>query len=251
VSLSDIFARFVAVIGGMALVMRRLTGGAPEPAWGSMPAIPAAKPQGSIPTLKMPTARGWTQGQTPVAAPGLKVNAFATGLKRVRWIHVLPNRDVLVAEAANTPAATVAGQRPMTAPSPTSLTQSGAGSRLSAGSISSRIRGRRRARYQLIATRRSGLGGCGERMEVGSSSPAAAPAARSRLGLANIRQRPSCAATARLGRCSAMGTARVRAFSIRARSSAMFAQQSLNNARWQCPRGSASCSKLSAAALGI
>jgi glucose/arabinose dehydrogenase len=100
VSLSDIFARFVAVIGGMALVMRRLTGGAPEPAWGSMPAIPAAKPQGSIPTLKMPTARGWTQGQTPVAAPGLKVNAFATGLKRVRWIHVLPNRDVLVAEAA-------------------------------------------------------------------------------------------------------------------------------------------------------
>ena len=47
----------------------------------------------------MPTARGWTDGQTPVAAPGLKVNAFATGLKHPRWIHVLPNGDVLVAEA--------------------------------------------------------------------------------------------------------------------------------------------------------
>ncbi len=47
----------------------------------------------------MPTARGWADGQTPVAAPGLKVNAFATGLKHPRWIHVLPNGDVLVAEA--------------------------------------------------------------------------------------------------------------------------------------------------------
>src|SRR6185312_13789505 len=61
--------------------------------------IPAAKPQGSIPTLKMPTARGWAPGQTPVAAPGLKVNAFATGLKHPRWIHLLPNGDVTVAEA--------------------------------------------------------------------------------------------------------------------------------------------------------
>ena len=38
-------------------------------------------------------------GQTPIAAPGLKVNAFAAGLKHPRWIHVLPNGDVLVAEA--------------------------------------------------------------------------------------------------------------------------------------------------------
>ena len=68
------------------------------PAWGSTPLVPAAKPQGSIPTLKMPTAKGWTDGQKPVAAPGLKVNAFATGLKHPRWINVLPNGDVLVAE---------------------------------------------------------------------------------------------------------------------------------------------------------
>jgi glucose/arabinose dehydrogenase len=87
------------VIGGAALQMRRLTGGSPEPAWGSAPAIPAARPQGSIPTLKMPTARGWSPGQTPTAAPGLAVNAFAAGLDHPRWIEVLPNGDVLIAEA--------------------------------------------------------------------------------------------------------------------------------------------------------
>jgi len=99
VSFSTIFARGVALIGGAALHMRRLTGGSHEPAWGSTPAIPAARPQGSIPTLKMPTARGWSAGQTPKAAPGLKVNAFASGLDHPRWIEVLPNGDVLIAEA--------------------------------------------------------------------------------------------------------------------------------------------------------
>ena len=102
---SDIFARVVALTGGTALVMRRLTEGSHEPAWGSSPAIPAAKPQGSIPTLKMPTARGWTEGQTPVAAPGLTVKAFAAGLDHPRWILVLPNGEVLVAEAMNMPRA--------------------------------------------------------------------------------------------------------------------------------------------------
>jgi glucose/arabinose dehydrogenase len=100
-SFSDIFARFVALIGGTALLARRLTQGLHEPAWGSSPVIPAARPQGSIPTLKMPTAKGWTDGQTPAAAPGLAVNALAAGLDHPRWIEVLPNGDVLVAEAMN------------------------------------------------------------------------------------------------------------------------------------------------------
>ncbi len=54
-------------------------------------------------TLKMPSARGWSPGQLPVAAPGLKVNAFATGLDHPRWVHVLPNGDVLVAESSSEP----------------------------------------------------------------------------------------------------------------------------------------------------
>ena len=76
---SGIFARIVALIGGAALLSRRLQDEAPQPAWGNAPFIPAAKPQGAIPTLKMPTAKGWSDGQKPTAAPGLKVNAFAFG----------------------------------------------------------------------------------------------------------------------------------------------------------------------------
>jgi glucose/arabinose dehydrogenase len=98
-SFSAIFARLVALIGGAALRWRRLRETAPEPAWGSAPAIPEAKPQGAIPTLKMPTAKGWADGQKPQAAPGLKVDAFARGLDHPRWIDVLPNGDVLVAES--------------------------------------------------------------------------------------------------------------------------------------------------------
>jgi glucose/arabinose dehydrogenase len=96
---SDTFARLVSLIGGAALLTRRLAEGSHEPAWGSSPTIPAARPQGSIPTLKMPTAMGWMEGQTPVAAAGLAVKAFAAGLDHPRWIEVLPNGDVLVAEA--------------------------------------------------------------------------------------------------------------------------------------------------------
>src|SRR3954467_12159031 len=96
---SSAFAKFVAVIGGAALVMRKIQGVPNEAAWGQAPAIPDAKPQGAIPTLKMPSARGWDEGQLPVAAPGLKVNAFATDLEHPRWIEVLPNGDVLIAES--------------------------------------------------------------------------------------------------------------------------------------------------------
>jgi hypothetical protein len=51
----------------------------------------------------MPTARGWQPGQAPAVAPGLKVNAFARELDHPRWIEVLPNGDVLVAEARSMP----------------------------------------------------------------------------------------------------------------------------------------------------
>ncbi|WP_127996806.1 PQQ-dependent sugar dehydrogenase [Piscinibacter defluvii] len=96
---AGLFAQVVAVVGDAARRWRRLQHGTPAMAVGTTPVIPAGRPQGSLPTLKMPTARGWATGQRPVAAPGLKVNAFATGLKHPRWIHVLPNGDVTVAEA--------------------------------------------------------------------------------------------------------------------------------------------------------
>ena len=109
-SFSSVFTRGVTLIGATMVAVRRLADGAPTPAWGSEPMIPAGKPQGALPTLKMPAAQGWADGQTPIAAPGLRVNAFATGLAHPRWIYVLPNGDVLVAEATMVPP-----------PSPTSL----------------------------------------------------------------------------------------------------------------------------------
>ena len=51
-----------------------------------------------IPTVQVAVAKGWSAGDKPVAAPGLAVAAFATGLNHPRWLYVLPNGDVLVAE---------------------------------------------------------------------------------------------------------------------------------------------------------
>jgi len=97
---TSLMARGVALVGQAALAWRKATqGDTPPPAIGGAPYIPTARPQGAVPTLKMPTARGWAPGHVPTAAPGLTVNAFATDLKHPRWIHVLPNGDVTVAEA--------------------------------------------------------------------------------------------------------------------------------------------------------
>ena len=93
----DFMARATSIIGGAMVMLRR--GAAPKSqAMGQQPAIPEAKKQG-IMTLKMPTAKGWEGDHKPTAAPGLKVNAFARDLRHPRWIEVLPNGDVLVAEA--------------------------------------------------------------------------------------------------------------------------------------------------------
>jgi glucose/arabinose dehydrogenase len=51
-----------------------------------------------IPTLDIAPAVGWPEGGKPVAAEGLAVTALATGLDHPRWLQVLPNGDVLVAE---------------------------------------------------------------------------------------------------------------------------------------------------------
>jgi glucose/arabinose dehydrogenase len=51
-----------------------------------------------IPTVHTAAAKGWAAGETPRPAPGMHVNAFASGLDHPRWIYVLPNGDALVAE---------------------------------------------------------------------------------------------------------------------------------------------------------
>lgn len=77
----------------------------PPPPWvlgyGAQPELPA--PQSSwMPTVNIAPALGWPEGTVPRGAPGTRVGAFARGLEHPRWLHVLPNGDVLVAET-NTP----------------------------------------------------------------------------------------------------------------------------------------------------
>ncbi|WP_339433702.1 MULTISPECIES: PQQ-dependent sugar dehydrogenase [unclassified Pseudomonas] len=51
-----------------------------------------------IPTVNIAPAVGWPDGAKPTAAAGTQVAAFAEGLDHPRWLYVLPNGDVLVAE---------------------------------------------------------------------------------------------------------------------------------------------------------
>jgi glucose/arabinose dehydrogenase len=93
---------FILVTGGLVvigalgafLLLRGDTAKFPETAgMGPSPIIKAL-----IPTIHIAPARGWPAGGKPIPANGLAVNAFATGLDHPRWLHVLPNGDVLVAE---------------------------------------------------------------------------------------------------------------------------------------------------------
>ncbi len=76
---------------------------------GATPVLPQPT-QSLIPTIQMAEAVGWADGELPVAASGLRVQAFASGLDHPRWLHVLPNGDVLVAES-NAPTDPVGGIR--------------------------------------------------------------------------------------------------------------------------------------------
>jgi glucose/arabinose dehydrogenase len=55
--------------------------------------------QSVLPTVKIASVVGWRNGALPVAAPGLQVSALERGLDHPRWLYVLPNGDILVAES--------------------------------------------------------------------------------------------------------------------------------------------------------
>ncbi|MBA3897085.1 MAG: sorbosone dehydrogenase family protein [Sphingomonadaceae bacterium] len=59
----------------------------------------------NFPTISVASVVGWRNGAKPTPAPGLSVNAFATGLDHPRWLYELPNGDVLVAETNSPPRA--------------------------------------------------------------------------------------------------------------------------------------------------
>ena len=64
---------------------------------GPSPQIPAPNTT-LIPTVNIAPAKAWPQGVLPKAAAGMSVNALASGLDHPRWLYVLPNGDILVAE---------------------------------------------------------------------------------------------------------------------------------------------------------
>ena len=64
---------------------------------GPTPALPPPD-RALFPAVEIAEAKGWPSGGKPIAAPGTVVSAFATGLDHPRWLYVLPNGDVLVAE---------------------------------------------------------------------------------------------------------------------------------------------------------
>jgi glucose/arabinose dehydrogenase len=68
-----------------------------EAGFGPQPQLPPPHPT-LLPTVKVADAVGWPAGAKPTPAAGFAVNAFATGLDHPRWLYVLPNGDVLVAE---------------------------------------------------------------------------------------------------------------------------------------------------------
>lgn len=73
-----------------------------DPGVGPSPRLP--EPQRRLlPTVDIAPAERWPAGQAPTPAAGLEVVRFADGLQHPRWLHVLPNGDVLVAES-NAPA---------------------------------------------------------------------------------------------------------------------------------------------------
>ncbi|MCW2248720.1 glucose/arabinose dehydrogenase [Azospirillum fermentarium] len=64
---------------------------------GPEPVLPPPNPT-LFPTVRIATATGWPAGAAPTPAAGLRAAAFAADLDHPRWLFVLPNGDVLVAE---------------------------------------------------------------------------------------------------------------------------------------------------------
>jgi glucose/arabinose dehydrogenase len=95
----------LVVIGalGAFLVTHGDTAKLPETAgMGPSPTLPEPA-RTLLPTVHIAPAKGWQEGGKPNPASGLAVSAFVTGLDHPRWLYVLPNGDVLVAESDGPP----------------------------------------------------------------------------------------------------------------------------------------------------
>jgi len=93
-----------AAVAALFLSGCGLPKGSSDPWAGYGPNPPLPKPQSSlIPTIGTPKVVGWPAGAAPKAPAGFTVVRYAEGLDHPRWLYVLPNGDVLVAESASVP----------------------------------------------------------------------------------------------------------------------------------------------------
>ena len=89
-----------AILSSLALLLTACGDSSQLPeqaAVGPNPQLPAPNPT-LIPTVNIAPAKGWPEGKKPSGASDVTVNAYATGFEHPRWLYVLPNGDVLVAE---------------------------------------------------------------------------------------------------------------------------------------------------------
>ena len=95
------------LMAGCFSLLFAIPGAAEVNTYGPHPDLPP--PQSHwFPTVNVAPAKGWPKGAMPKAAKGLRVNAFARDLDHPRWLYVLPDGDVLVAES-NTPEEPIKG----------------------------------------------------------------------------------------------------------------------------------------------
>src|SRR4051812_41155533 len=90
----------MTAVGGIFLMLAACGEVAKLPASSEIGPDPTLPPpvRTLIPTVHIAPAKGWPDGAKPHAVEGTRVDAFATGLDHPRWLYVLPNGDVLVAE---------------------------------------------------------------------------------------------------------------------------------------------------------
>jgi glucose/arabinose dehydrogenase len=97
VSLSPRLNRSVGLLAAILAVCSQTLVHSADVGFGPQPTLPAPE-HSLVPTVNIAPAIGWPAGVTPTSVPGTQVMAFASGLDHPRWLYVLPNGDVLVAE---------------------------------------------------------------------------------------------------------------------------------------------------------
>ncbi len=94
------FARLSAILASVLMLSACAESARLSVAQGTGPSPTLPEPVKTvIPTVNIAPAKGWPAGAAPLPAAGLRVGAFASGLDHPRWLLVLPNGDVLVAES--------------------------------------------------------------------------------------------------------------------------------------------------------